>query len=64
VKFIDAIINCLPEVDGPKQKKLGFGEKFKWTITILILFFILGLIPLYGLSSNALTQFEFYSIVL
>jgi preprotein translocase subunit SecY len=62
--FLDAIITHLPEVEGPKQKKLGFGEKFKWTITILVLYFILGLIPLYGLGANALTQFQFLSTVL
>jgi preprotein translocase subunit SecY len=62
--FLDAIITHLPEVDGPKQKKLGFSEKLKWTLTILVLYFILGLIPLFGLGQNGLTQFQFLSTVL
>jgi preprotein translocase subunit SecY len=62
--FLDAIITHLPEVEGPQHKKLAFGEKLKWTITILVLYFILGLIPLYGLGANALTQFQFLSTVL
>lgn len=62
--FLDKIISILPEVDGPKQKKLSFGTKLKWTLTILVFFFILGLLPLYGLGENALSQFEFLSTVL
>src|SRR3989338_6948305 len=62
--ILDTIITHLPEVEGPKQKKLGFGEKFKWTMTILVLYFILGVLPLYGLGANALSQFQFLSTVL
>ncbi len=54
----------LPEVRGPLQKKLGFKEKLKWTGVILVAFFLLGIVPLYGLSENALSQFEFLSIIL
>jgi len=54
----------LPEVAGPTQKRLSFKEKLKWTGIILILFFILGLIPLFGLGQNALQQFEFLSVIL
>jgi preprotein translocase subunit SecY len=64
VSFLDTIINYLPEVEGPKQKKLGFGEKLKWTLIILVLYFILGLIPLFGLGQNGLSQFQFLSTVL
>ncbi|MFH0752189.1 MAG: preprotein translocase subunit SecY [archaeon] len=61
---IKDILTSLPEVKSPTQKKLGFKEKLKWTLIILIAFFILGLIPLYGLGENALQQFEFLSIIL
>ena len=54
----------LPEVKGPVQKKLGFNEKLKWTVIVLVAFFLLGVIPLWGLSENALQQFEFLSIIL
>jgi len=64
VSFLDTIIGYLPEVEGPKQKKLGFGEKLKWSLIILILYFILGLIPLFGLGANGLSQFQFLSTVL
>ncbi|HHE36433.1 MAG TPA: preprotein translocase subunit SecY [Candidatus Woesearchaeota archaeon] len=58
------ILFNLPEVKAPTQKKLSFKEKLKWTLIILVLFFILGLIPLYGLGTNALQRFEFLSVIL
>lgn len=59
----DILLN-LPEVSGPTQKRLSFKEKLKWTLIILVLFFILGIIPLFGLGDNALAQFEYLSIIL
>jgi preprotein translocase subunit SecY len=64
MSVLDTIINNLPEVRGPKQKRLPFKEKLKWTLIILVLFFVMGLIPLFGLGENALQQFEFLSIIL
>jgi preprotein translocase subunit SecY len=58
------ILYNLPEVAPPTQKKLGFKEKLKWTMIVLGLFFILGLVPLFGLGQNALQQFEILSIIL
>ena len=58
------ILNNLPEVAGPTQKRLSFKEKLKWTLIILIIFYILGLLPLFGLGQNSLQRFEFLSIIL
>jgi preprotein translocase subunit SecY len=60
----NAILANLPEVAKPTQKRLAFKEKLKWTLVILVLFYILGLIPLFGLGNNALQQFEFLSLIL
>ena len=60
----DTILKNLPEVSHPTQKKLSFKEKLKWTGIILLLFFILGLVPLFGLGQNALQRFELLSIIL
>ena len=62
--LIDKIISYIPEVKPPTQKKLSFNAKLKWTGAILALYFLLGLIPLYGLESNVLAEFEFLSTVL
>src|SRR3989338_10094408 len=59
-----SIINNLPEVAGPTQKKLSFKEKLKWTLIIIVIFFVLGLMPLFGLGQNQLERFEFFSVIL
>ncbi len=58
------LMGYLPEVKGPAQKKLSFKEKLKWTLIILVAFFVLSIIPLYGLSVNNLENFEQLSIIL
>ena len=58
------ILNNLPEVKAPSKKKLGFKEKLKWTLIMLVSFFVLSMIPLFGLGQNALAQFEQLSIIL
>ncbi len=63
MNFSDILLN-LPEVKGPTQRKLTFKEKLKWTGIILFSFFVLSLIPLYGLGNNALENFEQLSILL
>ena len=58
------IIYNLPEVKPPLQKKLSFNEKLKWTLLMLVAFFILSVIPLFGLGTNSLSQFQQLSIIL
>jgi len=64
MSFWKNLIHNLPEVASPTQKRLGFKAKLKWTLIILVLFFLLGLIPLFGLGQNALQRFELLSIIL
>lgn len=58
------LLSNLPEVKGPLQKRLGFKEKLKWTLIILVAFYILSTVPLWGLGENALSQFDYLSIIL
>src|SRR3989344_504410 len=64
MSLIESIINFLPEVRGPKEKHLSFKKKLKWTLFTILSFFILGIIPLWGLGQNSLEQFDFLSIIL
>lgn len=64
MSLVRNILTNLPEIKGPEQKRLPFKEKLKWTLIILILFFILSNIEMYGLGPNALEQFEFLAIIL
>ena len=59
-----AIITHLPEVRGPTQKRLSFKEKLKWTLIILVLFFVLGTISLFGLDPAYQFRFEQLGIIL
>ncbi len=62
--FYQNLIKLIPEVQRPQQKYLSFKQKLTWTITILLSFFILGAIPLFGLDPNFQFKFEQLSIIL
>jgi len=64
MSITETISKYIPEVASPKQKRLSFKQKLKWTLIVLLMFFVLGLVPLYGLGENALQQFEFLSVVM
>jgi len=58
------IFGLIPEVRKPDEKKLGFNVKLKWTLIILVSFFVLANIPLFGLSVNALERFQYLAIIM
>ena len=58
------IFTFIPEVRKSEEKKLSFNIKLKWTLIVLISFFVLANIPLFGLSKNALARFEYLAIIL
>ncbi len=62
--IVQACMRVIPEVKSPTEKRLPFNTKVKWTLAILVAFFILSTIPLWGLGQNALSQFESLSIIL
>ncbi len=62
--FLRNLLMNLPEVSGPTESKPSFKTKLKWTLVTVFAFFILSMIPLFGLGSNALSQFEQLSIIL
>ncbi len=64
MSFFQILADFIPEVRAPTQKHLSFGTKAKWTIGVLIAFFMLSSMHLLGLGQNALSQFESLSIIL
>ncbi len=64
MSLFNNILMNLPEVQGPTQKKLSFKEKLKWTAIALVLFFVLGMIPLFGLDPQSQFRFEQLEIIL
>ncbi len=63
MEFTDILKN-LPEVKGPVEKKLSFNIKLKWTAIILVAYFVMENIALYGLENNALQRFEYLAIIM
>ncbi|MFA4887131.1 MAG: preprotein translocase subunit SecY [Candidatus Nanoarchaeia archaeon] len=63
MSILNNLLAFFPEVKKP-ELRLAFGEKLKWTLIVLVAFFILSVIPLIGLGSNALSQFEQISVIL
>ncbi len=61
---VKEILYNLPEVKHPTEKKLSFNVKLKWTLIVLVAFFILANIPLYGLGANSLSRFEYLATIL
>jgi len=61
---LKTIIQYLPEVNKPSEKKVSFNVKLKWTLIILGAFFIMLNIPLHGLTANAFERFQFLAVIL
>lgn len=58
------LLHNLPEVRPPTEKKVSFNVKLKWTLIILVGFFILSNISLFGMSETSLSRFEYLAILL
>ena len=56
IEKLQPIISLIPQVKSPIHR-MPFKEKIKWTGIILILYFVLGQIALFGLSPNSVDQF-------
>ena len=56
IEKLEPIFTLLPQVRSPDYR-VPFKEKLKWTGVILILYFILGQVTLFGLSTTAVDQF-------
>lgn len=57
------ISRFIPAASAPKMK-LDFNSKFKWTLMVLILYFTLTQIPVFGLSETAVDYFSYLRVVM
>jgi len=53
------VLSVFPSVQRP-ERHVHFREKIKWTGAILLLYFILSNIPVFGLSEESIDLFEMY----
>lgn len=58
------LLHNLPEVRAPAEKSVSFNTKLKWTLVILVGYFILSNIPLFGITEGSLSRFEYLAILL
>ena len=58
------LLHNLPEVRGPTEKKVSFNIKLKWTLIILVGYFILANVPLFGMVEGSMSRFEYLAILL
>ena len=56
LEVLEPIFKVIPEVKSPVHRE-DFNEKLKWTGIVLIIYFVLTQIPLYGLAPNAIDSF-------
>jgi preprotein translocase subunit SecY len=63
MEFKDILKN-LPEVKGPSEKRLSFNVKLKWTLIVLVSFFVLSNIAVYGADASALQRFEYLAVIM
>ncbi|GAB6056086.1 preprotein translocase subunit SecY [Methanobacterium movens] len=63
IEKLQPFFSILPQVKSPEHR-IAFKEKLKWTAVILVLYFILAQIPLFGLSEFAVDQFASLRAVL
>ncbi|WP_406535774.1 preprotein translocase subunit SecY [Methanobrevibacter sp.] len=56
LEVLEPIFKVIPEVKSPVHRE-DFNEKLKWTALVLVLYFILTQIPLYGLAPGAIDSF-------
>jgi preprotein translocase subunit SecY len=57
------ILKRIPGVSGP-MRKLTFKEKLKWTGLILVIYFVMTQVTLFGISTVGLDRFKTYEILL
>ena len=56
LEVLEPIFKVIPEVKSPVHRE-DFNEKLKWTALVLVLYFFLTQIPLYGLAPGAIDSF-------
>lgn len=61
--IIDLAVKVLPDVKGP-EVRVPLKKKLMWSAVILVIYFILGEITIYGMSGEAKEYFSFFKAIL
>ncbi|HJJ56395.1 MAG TPA: preprotein translocase subunit SecY, partial [Methanocorpusculum sp.] len=63
IDSMEPLLVRMPSVKPPTGH-VHFKNKVKWTVAILILYFLLANIPVFGLGSQSLDLFQYYRALL
>ncbi|HDN05462.1 MAG TPA: preprotein translocase subunit SecY, partial [Candidatus Bathyarchaeota archaeon] len=56
------IARFVPEIKAP-ERKVSFNEKLFWTAIVLILYFVMSEVPLYGIETRALGELSALRVI-
>ncbi len=59
LKFFSPFVRVMPEIKQP-QREVSFKEKLMWTGLALIIYLIMSNIPLYGVTTQATTDYYYW----
>lgn len=62
LELIEPTLRFLPEVEKPKRK-VSLRNKLVWTLLALSTYFIMSLVPLYGVAERGLAEFRLMNII-
>jgi len=62
LKAFEPIARFLPEV-RPPERKVGLNEKLIWTALALVIYLIMGEIPLYGIGRGGVDPFMYLRVI-
>ena len=63
MSFFDGLLKILPSVKEP-SKVPNTRQKLLWTLVVLVVYFILGTITLYGLDPSKTANISMYQMIL
>ncbi len=62
IPFYVKLASMLPSIEKP-DKRLTLKDKLKWTVLVLVLFFAMGSVIIYGIDHGSVARLEFYEII-
>lgn len=63
MSFLDTFLSSIPSI-APSPGQHSFNDKLKWTGIVVLLYFFLTIVPIYGLESSVLAEFESVAAIL
>lgn len=63
LEAMEGIEPYIPQIEGP-TKKVGFTTRLMWTGIVLMLYLVMGYVPLYGVSASGADPWATYRLII